>query len=432
MRTIQGARAGGLVAALGLVLVAGAARADVTTERPGSILIFPKVVRDGVRETTIQITNTGNLPDTLRCFYLNAQAQPGGQPACTETDFFLSLTKQQPTQWNVSTGRAVNPFDVDRGLDPGSIPPAPLGFVGALVCAEVDASDMPVAQNQLKGEATLNAVPGSVGQADISKYNAVAVQGNSTAGANNGDDTLTLNRDPNNLGGEYNACPAATILNYEPDGSTDPVIEPLGNGGTCTTTGAGCNNDTQCAGTCGVVAPFCTNAGAVGRPCPGGDADCGVCVTGQSVVSTTLTVLPCNLDLANNRPTRVTVQFSIHNELEIQTSVSTTITCWGSFALGDVSGAFTAGGILATPFETARMVAVNGGPVVSVVETFRTDGAGNRTAAANNTHTQGVCSAFLSGPTVTTEPIGCTSNDDCPGAQTCVFTQSAAIRLPPH
>jgi hypothetical protein len=81
MRTIQGARASGLVAALGVVLVAGVARADVTTERPGSILIFPKVVRDGARETTIQITNTGNMPDTVRCFYLNAQTQAGGLPA---------------------------------------------------------------------------------------------------------------------------------------------------------------------------------------------------------------------------------------------------------------------------------------------------------------------------------------------------------------
>jgi hypothetical protein len=431
MRTIQGARAGGLVAALAVVLVAGVARADVTTERPGSILIFPKVVRDGARETTIQITNTGNMPDTVRCFYLNAQAQPGGQPACVETDFFLSLTKQQPTQWNVSTGRAVNQFDGDRGLDPGSIPPAPLGFVGALICAEVDAFDKPVAQNQLKGEATLSGVPGSPGQADISKYNALAVQGNGAAGANDGDDALELNRDANNLGGEYNACPAATVLNFEPDGSTDPVIESMGTGGTCAVTGTGCNNDADCTGTCDVAGTGLCTAGAVGRACVA-DADCGLCTTGQSSVVTTLTVLPCNLDLANNRPTQATVQFSIHNELEIQTSVSTTVTCWGSFALSDISGAFAAGGAFATPFETARMVSVNGGPVVSVLETFRTDAAGNRTAAANNVHTQGVCSGFLSGPTVTTQPIGCLTDADCPAAQTCVLTQSATIQLPPH
>ena len=107
MRTTQCVRAGWLIGALGAcMLVAGAARADVTTERPGSILIFPKVVANGTRDTVIQITNTGNVADQARCFYINGAKGRTGVAQCSETDFLISLTKQQPTSWLVSTGRS--------------------------------------------------------------------------------------------------------------------------------------------------------------------------------------------------------------------------------------------------------------------------------------------------------------------------------------
>src|SRR5262245_54525058 len=143
MRTIQNVRAFGIGIALGACMfIAGAARADVTmdvsTERPGSILIFPKVVRDGTRDTVIQITNTSSMPDCARCFYLNGQPGRNGQPLCTSTDFFVCLTKQQPTHWEVSEGRPVDPRDDETGIDPGLIPPVPPGFIGALICNEVD------------------------------------------------------------------------------------------------------------------------------------------------------------------------------------------------------------------------------------------------------------------------------------------------------
>ena len=108
MRTIQYVRAGCLIVTLGAcMLLVGLAQADVTTERPGSLLIFPKVVQAGGRETIIQITNTSNSVDNLHCFYLDGRAGPGGRPLCAVTDFYISLTKQQPTHWDVSTGRAV-------------------------------------------------------------------------------------------------------------------------------------------------------------------------------------------------------------------------------------------------------------------------------------------------------------------------------------
>ena len=38
----------------------GVAQADVTVEEGVSILIFPKVIADGTRDTVIQITNISN------------------------------------------------------------------------------------------------------------------------------------------------------------------------------------------------------------------------------------------------------------------------------------------------------------------------------------------------------------------------------------
>src|SRR4051812_41420054 len=112
MRTIQYVRAGCLIGTLAAcILAAGTARADGSTERPGSLLIFPKVVQAAGRETIIQITNTGNSVDNLHCFYINGEPGVNGHPLCAVTDFFISLTKQQPTHWDVSTGRPVNPTD---------------------------------------------------------------------------------------------------------------------------------------------------------------------------------------------------------------------------------------------------------------------------------------------------------------------------------
>ena len=67
MRTVN--RSWGLcmvgAAALGVCALVSAASAnpsDVTTEQGGSVIILPKVIWDGTRDTVIQIANTNNLP----------------------------------------------------------------------------------------------------------------------------------------------------------------------------------------------------------------------------------------------------------------------------------------------------------------------------------------------------------------------------------
>ena len=87
-----------------LAQMASAGPTDVSTERLGSIIVFPKVVWDGVRDTIIQITNTSNNQAFAHCFYINAGA-PG---LWNETDFDIFLTKQQPTHWVVPVSTARN------------------------------------------------------------------------------------------------------------------------------------------------------------------------------------------------------------------------------------------------------------------------------------------------------------------------------------
>lgn len=271
MRAIQSARAIGLAGVLGACLfLAGAAHAASDTERQGSILIFAKVVNDGQRDTVIQMTNTGNMVNRARCFYLNGSN-------CRVTDFDISLTKQQPTQWRASTGRPVNLLDPfaspGAGIDPGAVPPVPQGFAGALVCAEVNEDGTPVPMNKLKGEATLLDVSGT-GNNNTSEYNAIAFPGST----DNLDENLELN------GSEYAACSSAHQLNYYslPD-QADPVLQ------------------------------------------------------GNSSVVHNVTVLPCNLDLRRRSPSPFIVGFRAYDEFEGLASGSFQGSCWANVSLNSLN-----------------------------------------------------------------------------------------------
>jgi hypothetical protein len=309
---------------VGCLLAAAGAQAQTNTDRPGSILMFPKVVQDGLRDTKIQITNTGNMINRVHCLYLNGSPGRTGAPQCTSVDFDLSLTRQQPTQWMVSMGRPVNPSDANNGYDPGLIPPVPPGFIGALVCMEVDVDGIQLAQNRLKGEATLV----RAANGDVSKYNAVA----SPAGALVRDNILSLND------GEYERCPSDLRLNFIPDGSLDPVIEAHGAGG------------------------------------------------GLSSVATNLTLLPCDLDFQNGVRTSGTVAFEVFDEFEVGFSGSFPVGCWTSFNIGTLAQfrSLLQGGSIPTLYANAALTSTV--PLVGVAEAFHADSQGVVAAAAWNVH----------------------------------------------
>jgi hypothetical protein len=370
-----------MAAALVGMMASGAA-ADVTTERSASIIVFPKVIADGTRDTIIQITNTSNSMVHAHCFYVNAAPVfpdlppgPGNPPQWIEIDFDIVLTKQQPTHWVVSSGRLLNAEDDpprcsndppvtlcdEAGFDPGRVPPQVEDFQGELKCVEVDPSGAPLAGNHLKGEATIMAVerclnnlceesggscstqfdcPGTTG--DVSKYNGLGVEGLETL---NDDPVLCLGGQPTAdcpLGAEYNACPETWILNHFADGVEDPVL---------------------------------------GDP---------------SSVDTSITVIPCTQDFEEQAPSSVTIQFIVTDEFEISFSASTTVTCWAELDLDKISNVFTPRpppGALQGTFAQTRMRpsnATQSGFMVVANErhTLQVDG-GCTGSAAFNLHVEG-------------------------------------------
>jgi hypothetical protein len=345
----------GLMAAALIVWMGGAALADVTTEQSASILVFPKVIANGTRDTVIQITNTSNSMVHAHCFYVNgALTDPtlppgaGNPPLWTEIDFDLVLTRQQPTHWVVSEGRLVDPGDDvcsrsntdcnGAGFDPGRVPPVVADFTGELKCIEVDASGAPLAGNHLKGEATL--IDEDTG--DVAKYNALGVLGLETL---NDDNVLCLGGEPTDqcpLGAEYNACPDTWILNHEVEGGEDPV---LGEG---------------------------------------------------STVSTDITVVPCAQNFETQVPASVTIQFAVYDEFESVFSASTTVTCWADLTLSDISNVFLAppAGPLNNTFVQTRMRPSRGTDsgfmvVAQEVHSFDSGVTTAYASAAANLHVEG-------------------------------------------
>ena len=282
--------------AVALGVVAASARADVTTEKGASILVFPKVRASGTFDTEIQITNIGNNMVHSRCFYVNTtKPAPTSPPQWVETDFEIWLTKQQPTRWHVSTGRLGVPGGPiegeivpagglgEPGFSPGRVPPVETPFEGELKCVEVSESLDPFTGNHLKGEATIFALDNlnisdpheGTSAGDVAKYNAIGIQGNPDATPPS--NTLSLDGDV------YDRCPAKLIVNFLGGGldSVDPVAATFD------------------------------------------DAD-----RPNSSVNTELTLVPCSENFELQQPTSSTVQFLVFNELEQRFSASTTVTCY--------------------------------------------------------------------------------------------------------
>ncbi len=260
------------------------ARAEVTSDTSGSVVVYPKVAYSGEgRDTVIQLSNTSNNVVYAWCFYVDAR-ESFGRPLWRVTDFRVALTKQQPTHWVVSLGRQINngdnfsdPVEDGAGIDPGAIPPVQDGFQGELKCVQTDASGTPFGGNSLKGEAVLVSDEG-----DVAKYNALAITANPDLASDGDPNELLLNNTQFN-DGEYNSCADEILIDHFADG----------------------------AATC--------------------DADDGSCP-----IRPYLTVVPCEQDFENVIPESVTVQFEVVNEFENVFSTSTTVDCWLSTRMADI------------------------------------------------------------------------------------------------
>jgi hypothetical protein len=296
-------------------------RADIASDKPAAIVIYPKVAVDttaGV-DTVIRLTNTNQKdPIQVHCFYLDANshcsddadicqtaATCGAGAACVpgwqETDFWGILTPNQPIEWKAGDGLADlalplptgvclnNPFilcgsgsDCSR-MNAGSIctlsnagtriPPVPEDpFTGELRCIayEPDNSSKPdrgkpTSRNDLKGEALVE--HSVTTDLDVASYNAIGIQ---ATGAPIAGPELTLG----GAAAEYNGCPKYLILDHFFDDAKDPV-------------------------------PGSSNS-----------------------ITTNLVLVPCSDDLLRQIPGATVVQYLVYNEFEQRFSTSNTVDCF--------------------------------------------------------------------------------------------------------
>jgi len=287
----------------GVLMTTAAAKAEVTSDLSASVVVWPKVVSNDLRDTVIQLANTSNNLVHVHCFYVDASPLFPDQPVhpilnprrWQETDFLLWLTRQQPYHWVASQGRPVNPTDDPGddgyGLDAGAVPPVAPDFEGELKCVQIDASGIPFGGNNLKGEAVLRRTDG-----DVSKYSAIGILANPDLA--NAEPSRELRLD-NTEGsdGEYNSCPNTLLFNHFTDGAPDLAVANV-NSSLCTDNGLDEFNS-----------------------CP---------------IRTELTLVPCSQDFENQIPSTVTVQFAIFNEFEQEFSTSTSVACWENLSIGDI------------------------------------------------------------------------------------------------
>jgi hypothetical protein len=316
---------------------------NVSGERPGSLLVFPRVAANDEEDTTILVENSSNGTVLARCFYLNARRvfpdQPPGPfnpPLWQTTEFGIALAGQQPSHWVASRGRRKDPtdractpqlLDCDgAGVDPGQVPPL-VDFVGELLCVETAFDGVPLPGNHLLGRAVVQNTAGGA----ASSYNAVGLQGNESMDF---DDLLCVGPSEDcPQGAELIGCPAEWLLTHAADGAPDPKLGP------------------------------------------------------DSISTTRITVVPCSRDYENQIPATVTLQFTATNEFEDRFSASTTVQCWGEFGLGDVSDVLTHA-VLGTVHGQTQITPVGSGGFLVVGESLREIGD-RRTAAMINLHLRG-------------------------------------------
>jgi hypothetical protein len=260
---------------LGLAGLPAHAQLKISSTEPGSIVVFPKVIADGTRDTIISLTNTSNMIAHVHCeatngigrcvgspdpenqiYYCNSDDEcldvtaPDGSTLenvgpceidCQPQDFELTLTAQQPTFWRVSTGRTQDPnlasggscttlgnqqicpgFFLSPSMSPaGASVPGQPAFRGEVRCFQIDRpteeGEQPgvMAGNALKGEAFIEQL-GVTGEGAglLSGYNSINIEGGASVDP---DDGASLD------GVEYALCPASLTFDVLAPGHADPI-----------------------------------------------------------------------------------------------------------------------------------------------------------------------------------------------------------------
>ena len=348
MRSV--ARLLGLLAVFAAFGVPASASAQVASDQPGAILVFPRVVVDttdppqtprGRIDSLIRISNTSDQPVTLKCFYVNANGHCRGAPsvicdpynpdavnACAtddfciagwqETDFVVNITARQPIAWLASQGSSLCEQSVDPEVPclplgdtrsgiggqtnrDSRVPPVPENpFIGNLRCIAVDRNEVPVERNALKGEVEI--IRSNPDDLDVQAYNAIGIR--AIKDRNDGDNTLVIGGSGQCVGGP--------------------------------SSGAACANDGNCPGGFCRLAEYegCPNILILDHFFEGANDP----VAGNRI-NTRLTLVPCTEDYERQNPVTAPIQFLVFNEFEQRFSTSRIINCFHEFRLFDIDGA---------------------------------------------------------------------------------------------
>lgn len=315
-----------------------------TIDGSASIIFMPLVVADASTDTLIQISNISNNVVYADCFYIAGDS-------CAQTEFVIALTRQQPTHWVASRGRpkdASDPvcsptnFDCDgAGTDPGmpNVPALPDGFRGFLVCVEIDNSYSPIDRNDLVGTASI--VDKTTG--DVAQYSAVGLVVNPNVPPPSSQ-TLCLGGQNATAacpyGPIYDGCPDTWVVNFLPDGATDPVV---------------------------------------GAP---------------ATVNTHFVILPCTRDLAAGTAPGSVVQYLWFDEHSFRYSATQSVGCWSDVQISLIDtpngtrSSFGAG-ILGNAPAQAQLHSVGGGIIVLPYEIHHSGANGDATAIGD-AHAEGL------------------------------------------
>lgn len=119
---------------------------------PSAFLIYPLVRASGTQETLIEIMNLTSATVSVHCTYIRATIT-SQNTSCSETDFYVNLTAQQPMAWRASTGQSGNG---------ARIAPPFLGE-GTLKCVVAARANDLTSHNALQGRAILSQAGQTVG-----------------------------------------------------------------------------------------------------------------------------------------------------------------------------------------------------------------------------------------------------------------------------
>lgn len=317
------------LASLALALVAAVrpVRGDVSADQPAAMLVYPYVAVDSAEggDSLLQISNTSTTPVVVRCFYESAVRDPFGLADLKMLDFQFQLTPRQPIAWRASQGLAAFPLDGvnhvgSAGIfnENSQIPPVPSDpSVGFLRCIAMDRNLVPVERNVLIGTATI-AEPHSSDNSstDVAQYRAIGIP--ARIGAGNGDDALVLGG-PN---AEYDGCPLTNVIPHFFDGALEPAAR-------------------------------------------------------TSSISTTLVLIPCSDDLAQQVPGEAAVTYEVFNEFEQRFGTSHHLQFQQVSALSAIGGANPDRSIFnvqvaGTLTGQSRIQAVSGSGILALaIETHR-------------------------------------------------------------